>query len=263
MRKIRLNIFGFFALFFAVSSYGQTGSISLLTPLDESESQTNYPIFSWTSVSNTSEGLGDVFYKIKLVEVANGQLPSVAIQNNSVHFSDELEDNTTLVYSTNAPTFTECKTYAWRVVAEEDREVTINEETVVQRFVIATSEVFTFFSYCDQQEIALEAALNNYLIMDKQMNPFIFLVPDAVPTLNFRYTELYNNDSLNVNLWTIDNESKSYILENYVIGEMHHGANFIKIDKEVFIDTPNSEKVYFLEVNSPQGLRYKGKVMFE
>jgi hypothetical protein len=87
---------------------------SLIYPLDEDSLLTDYPNFQWTPVEAPPEY--PVSYHLTLCELLPGQTKEEAIENYPV-YEEEIENQTSLLYTPEAPPLDTLKTYVWQVQA--------------------------------------------------------------------------------------------------------------------------------------------------
>lgn len=90
----------------------------LLTPTVEDSLATPYPTFSWTPVG----GSATLRYAFRLTELLPFQSPTVALQANPRWFEVSGLTTTVLLYPITAPTLQAGKSYAWQVIATDEKD---------------------------------------------------------------------------------------------------------------------------------------------
>ena len=89
----------------------------LLLPHDNTEIETELPLFSWTHAMPYRLSLR---YNVQIVELFDGQGPFDAFQSNYLYFKSEDLRLNTFQYQISAPSLQRCKSYAWRVIGNYD-----------------------------------------------------------------------------------------------------------------------------------------------
>jgi len=90
---------------------------TLLTPTDRSDITQNIPTFAWTSITT---GLpGTLIYRLRVVEVMEGQTPLQAINGNRPVAEHELNNQTTYSYTPDNLPLEVGNTYAWQVTVQD------------------------------------------------------------------------------------------------------------------------------------------------
>ena len=107
----------------------------LLNPEDESELDEPPPVFVWLPPMPLS-GNFSVSYRLKIVELVDGQVPLEAMNANPAWFTEENIPSTSFHLTISAKTFELGKKYAWQVTA-------INEQTR-KKDELGKSEVWSF-----------------------------------------------------------------------------------------------------------------------
>lgn len=133
----------------------------LLSPQHQTTLREAYPQFSWQTAT-ASYPMGDVFYRLRIVEVLPGQSNEQALRTNADYFATSIKNATQLAYPADALKFEHGRTYAWEVAALD-----ADSQPIATRF---RSEAFTF-SYSDPQEqgyiIALKPSKSNFRAGDR------------------------------------------------------------------------------------------------
>ena len=89
----------------------------LLLPNDNTEIETELPLFSWTHAMPYSPS---IVYNLELVELFDGQGPFDAFQSNYLYFKSKDLRLNSFQYQISAPSLHSCKSYAWRVIGNYD-----------------------------------------------------------------------------------------------------------------------------------------------
>ena len=93
----------------------------LLSPFDQSNLTTQFPIFSWTPVTGAPAG-SLIEYELLIVEVFRDQAPYQALESNPELVREVLTGQTSFVYSFEQLPLESGKTYAWQVRARDVAE---------------------------------------------------------------------------------------------------------------------------------------------
>jgi len=121
----------------------------LIAPYDQGILRETYPRFSWQAASS-SYPLGTVFYRLRMVEVLQGQTKEQALRANPDYFATSIKDATQFTYPQDALKLDHGQVYAWEVAALD-----VNGQPIATRH---RSEPFVF-TYSDPQEQGLIAPL--------------------------------------------------------------------------------------------------------
>jgi hypothetical protein len=87
----------------------------LLSPANQDSVAPQFPIFTWTPV-NVPPAF-TVTYRLKIVEVLQGQVPAQALAANTPHYENTNLTLTSLVYPVSGQALTQGKRYAWQIQA--------------------------------------------------------------------------------------------------------------------------------------------------
>ena len=100
----------------------------LLTPFEQVNMNTRFPVFTWTPILGIPTDL-TLQYEFLLVEVLPGQIPYQAIESNREVVRTRLFGQTTFAYSADLLPLEPGKTYAWQVRAlDESQQLPILEQ---------------------------------------------------------------------------------------------------------------------------------------
>jgi hypothetical protein len=91
----------------------------LLYPPDGDSLDTEYPVFQWTPVRESSRCT--FYYILRIAEVLAGQVPAEALESNYPHFESFDLYDANLPYPEDALPLEEGKTYAWQVQVLDDK----------------------------------------------------------------------------------------------------------------------------------------------
>ncbi|MCX8056352.1 MAG: hypothetical protein N3F03_01925 [Ignavibacteria bacterium] len=110
---------------------------SLISPQDNTTLETSnpYPLFLWTPV--TLPPNYRLTYRLRIVEVLEGQSPIQAINSNIVFYENNNINTNNFTYPIDAPVFEEGKTYAWQVQVLDQFGIPPTQND-------GKSEIFTF-----------------------------------------------------------------------------------------------------------------------
>lgn len=138
----------------------QLGNISLLTPADGDEINSDQPaIFSWTPLLDTKE------YSLKIVELIGNQSPESALQQNPPFFGKENIRATQFQYPITERKFQSDKSYAWVItsngVVSDIGSFKVKLSTDISSTELPTKYRFTLM-YPDGK--ITESSVNNFQI---------------------------------------------------------------------------------------------------
>lgn len=103
---------------FSLSAQSLLTAPVLLTPSTEDSLASPYPTFSWTPVGGSTT----LRYAFRLTELLPFQSPTVALQANPVWFEVSGLTTTVLLYPVTAPALQPGKSYAWQVIATDEKD---------------------------------------------------------------------------------------------------------------------------------------------
>ncbi|MBX7224458.1 MAG: hypothetical protein K1X55_00375 [Chitinophagales bacterium] len=177
----------------------QEVSVKLLSPLNGTTLNADYPLFSWTYLSVTN--LTDYDYRFKMVEITGSQSNEVAINANPVFYEQLLDPyQQTLVYPLSAPALEDCKKYAWVIIIEKKISTTTEVGTTFKKAEVGRSTVFGFTmdGACGTTQRANNFANKTYLVPIKEEDSYIYLInrTSSQNTIRFKYNEEYSNTSI-------------------------------------------------------------------
>ncbi len=229
------------------------GTLFLISPIDEATSVTDNPIFSWVNVGN------NILYEFTLAEMHPGQSKYIAINNAPYYLKNDLTNNS-LIYPIFARELEECKTYAWQVKSYNQYTIPNGESgrlTATQ--TIATSEVFSFKTECD--EIEEETSENiTYMGLFKNYATHTHVIHELIP---FKYTDKYNSNAVDVKIYNINGDTSIYHNEHFEL-KRPNGDNYLIVEKkDLHIVNESKDECYYLEVMNVRGEKWRTKFKFE
>lgn len=236
--------------------------IQLTIPFNEQKLDVKYPLFSWTG--NIDFTKSSVSYVIRIVEMFPYQTAQSAILSNPVFFEKEVGINTLLQYPVDAPTLSECKIYAWQVIAYDKKTKVVDEVKYTMRYTdkIGQSEPYIFSTKCNQNARITNTSLTQpYIILAKTVDNYVFKVENK--KLNFKYIEDYAAYELKYKIY---NWKRELLLTNNpnvssTKVALDYGWNYLSIDLSNAVINPPvaAGNIYQLEVETPKGDIYKAK----
>jgi hypothetical protein len=180
----------------------------LVDPFDRSTICNIRPDLIWTPPMPVQPGMK---YRVLLVEVKNKQVPAEALSTNvPIIFSGNIVNNI-LSFPAQSPSLTEGKTYAWQVVAYNEKTAVIQSE--IWSFAVKCNERkadSTAFSYA---ELKTEASGNFYL---------------ADRIVRFSFNNPYGDGILEYDIRNLSDPSRK--IKKLPAIKMRSGLNVIDLD---------------------------------
>ena len=213
-------------------------------PCDGCYAESSAPLFTWLPPAPLNL-FSNLTYEMKLVEVAQGQASSEAIQINAPILLDDGNTNPFLNYPGSGALLDTSKTYAWQVIAKNN-----NDEA-------SQSEIWTFKLKTDT------VALN---VLSK--NPYVRLrqtITSAATFCDGNLNFVYNNEkSDSTVLFSIYSLSDDELYATVKTGQLtlKEGDNYLSIllfDDKRFAN----DNTYLFELTNREGEKWKMKFMLE
>ncbi len=101
------------------------GLINLISPINESEVNIQFPLFQWI-LSGAEKFLGRIHYQLVICQIEEGQTPQEALESNIPLVNERLLTNQYL-YKPSDPPLEDNESYAWRV-----RPILISDENILR-----------------------------------------------------------------------------------------------------------------------------------
>jgi hypothetical protein len=208
----------------------------LVYPLDASEVNSAYPVFTWTNASPIHLGQ-HVDYRMKVVELYENQSAEEGMLENLSFFEGDMSDNLLYSYGYEHEPFEENKWYAWQITAS------------IGDYVIGGSEVWKFSYRPAAVDSATIGLHDNYLLLKSKTDGGYY---QASGSIKFRYSDDYLTGIKNVKIMT---PSRGEVTQQGI--EMKRPFN----DDRYVIDLKNIQelehlKYYLLEVQTNSGTTY-------
>jgi len=254
-----LNVVTLKAQTFLNNSYA---SIQLTIPFNEQKLDVKYPLFSWSG--NMDFTKNNASYVIRIVEMYPYQTAQVAILSNPVFFEKEIGTSTMLQYPVDAPALSDCKIYAWQIIAYDNKSKIVDEKKYTIRYTdkIGQSEPYLFTTKCNQNARITNTGLTQpYIVLAKTVDNYVFKVENK--KLNFKYIEDYAAYELKYKIY---NWKREVLLTNNpnvssTKVALDYGWNYLSVDLNNAVINPPvaAGNIYQLEVETPKGDIYKAK----
>lgn len=209
----------------------------LLWPSDGDTVPTAYPMLTWSPAFSSSL-TGSIEYRLRLVELFNGQNAYQAIQANPAYFTQSGLPVTTLPYPAAAQALDTGKVYAWQVHADAGGTS------------LGSSEVWTFRLATPKNET--EKPLPQVVYFDiKRSTPFeAYRISDGF--LYLRYEEEYAAENAELKFEVLDKNLKPRS-QNLRI-PLSKGVNRIHIDQcKLNLGKINAGEPFYFKVSNAKG----------
>ncbi|MBK9329006.1 MAG: hypothetical protein IPM95_06770 [Sphingobacteriales bacterium] len=236
--------------------------IQLTIPFNEQKLDVRYPLFSWSG--NMDFTKNNASYVIRIVEMYPYQTAQSAILSNPVFFEKEVGAGTLLQYPVDAPALSDCRIYAWQVIAYDNKTKIVDERKYTVKYTnkIGQSEPYMFTTKCNQSARITNASLTQpYIILAKTVDNYVYRVENK--KLNFKYIEDYAAYELKYKIY---NWKREVLLTNNpnvpsTKVALDYGWNYLSVDlNNAEINPPVAAgNIYQLEVETPKGDIYKAK----
>ena len=218
----------------------------LLLPQDNSDIDTELPLFSWTHVMPYKPS---VTYNLQLVELFDGQGPFDAFQSNYIFYKSNIIRLNSFQYPISAPSLNSCRSYAWRIIGNYDSQQT---DFQTQVFNTICDSVVEDVEENKKDPTASDVYYELSRILDASFyhvkGNFKIILKNSYGPLDRMKYALYDKDNVNISasntLFNIVSEDESLSLNSNIF--------IVDIERLGLIN----DEFYVLEVQGPKRKYY-------